>query len=325
MAGAHERHDRRDDSSAFNSREFYLLQNYNMPGYGLGAGVYTNSNGEVKFGEAMSLSSENWQLFFQSGRYFIRNWDYGANWQLGLTEDSRSIPRLYPRSGSVGQQWTLNKVNGGYEMINGLWGPGTTFALPQGWPMAAMRSEADGAVWNITNNPSAAVAKPIVGDMLSKVEGFQVLSSSTSSAASTSSATSNASLDSRSSPLPADSTPTSSLPSAPTSSNSSSASTSSTPSISGGAIAGIVVGAVVLFSAIAFALWFLLVKRRQARKGHHNPYEMHGNVAAEKYAHYHVAELPVPPAELACQDKDTVGRAELHSKWGDAGTVRGGR
>lgn len=153
MAGAHERHDRRDDSSAFNSREFYLLQNYNMPGYGLGAGVYTNSNGEVKFGEAMSLSSENWQLFFQSGRYFIRNWDYGANWQLGLTEDSRSIPRLYPRSGSVGQQWTLNKVNGGYEMINGLWGPGTTFALPQGWPMAAMRSEADGAVWNITNNP----------------------------------------------------------------------------------------------------------------------------------------------------------------------------
>jgi hypothetical protein len=32
-----------------------------------------------------AYSSENWQLFFDSSIYFIRNYDYGADWQLGVT------------------------------------------------------------------------------------------------------------------------------------------------------------------------------------------------------------------------------------------------
>lgn len=153
MAVALERHVRRDDSPAFDSRMFYTLNNLNLPRYTLSAGMYTESNGAINLTDYGSLSSENWQLFFQSGRYFIRNYDYGAKWQLGLTEDSRTVPKLYPRSGSISQQWTLNKVNGGWEMVNELWGAGTAFALPRNWPMAAMRSEPDGTVWNITSNP----------------------------------------------------------------------------------------------------------------------------------------------------------------------------
>ncbi|KAH7405865.1 hypothetical protein DE146DRAFT_425714 [Phaeosphaeria sp. MPI-PUGE-AT-0046c] len=297
MAVAHEHHLRRDDGSAFNSREFYLLQNFNMPSSSLSAGTFVNTNGEVKFSEAMKLSSENWQLFFQSGRYFIRNWDYGANWQLGLTEDSRLIPRLYPRSGSLGQQWTLNKVEGGWEMVNELWGAGTTFALPRGWPMAAMRSEADGAVWNITNNPSAAVAKPITGEMLSKVQGFQAVSSAPSSTPTTSTTSiapsaisATHTFDVTGSPLSGGSTPTTSLTFA---TGSSSLASSSPTSLSGGAIGGIVAGAVVLVSAIVFALWFFVIKKRNARKRNGNPYEMPGHgVVAEKYAHYHGLESP---------------------------------
>jgi hypothetical protein len=153
MAIVQMRQDRQDVSPAFDPKMFYTLNNLNLPNYTLSAGIYTDTNGATNLTAAGSYSSENWQLFFQSGRYFIRNYDYGAKWQLGLTEDSRSTPRLYPRSGSISQQWTLNKVDGGWEMVNELWGEGTTFALPKNWPMAAMRSEADGRVWNITSNP----------------------------------------------------------------------------------------------------------------------------------------------------------------------------
>jgi hypothetical protein len=158
MSDAHLYQFRRDDSPAFDSTSYYTLNNLNLPSYTLSAGVFLDTNGATNITAYGTVSSENWQFFYQSGRYFIRNYDYGSKWQLGLTEDSRSTPKLYPRSGSLGQQWTLNKVNGGWEMTNGLWGEGTMYALPKNWPLPAMRSEADGTVWNITSNPRLAKA-----------------------------------------------------------------------------------------------------------------------------------------------------------------------
>jgi hypothetical protein len=153
MAATHPHYSRRDEASAFDSKMFYTFNNPTLSQYSLSAGIYTDTNGAINMTAAGGLSSENWQLFFQSGRYFIRNYDYGAKWQLGLTDDSRSVPKLYPRSGSTSQQWTISKVDGGWEMVNGLWGKGTVFALPKDWPIPAMRSEAEGSAWNITANP----------------------------------------------------------------------------------------------------------------------------------------------------------------------------
>ena len=144
---------RRDDAPSFDSKMFYTLRNPNAPTGSLSSGIYTDTNGAINMTLDGSLSSENWQLFFQSGRYFIRNYDYGAKWQLGITEESRSIPKLYERSGSVSQQWRLLKVGDGWHLVNELWGEGTVFALPRGWLVPAMRSEMDGATWNITSNP----------------------------------------------------------------------------------------------------------------------------------------------------------------------------
>jgi hypothetical protein len=49
-----------------------------------------------------SYSSENWQLFFQDGVYFIRNYDWGADWQLGVNSTDRSVPQMLEAAGLLG-------------------------------------------------------------------------------------------------------------------------------------------------------------------------------------------------------------------------------
>jgi len=144
---------RRDDAPAFKPKEYYTIRNPNSATNSLSAGFQMDTNGGIRMVSFNTTSSENWQLFFQSGRYFIRNWDYGARWQLGLTEESRSIPKMYPRNGSLSQQWRISRSGDGWRLVNELWGDGTVFAQPVGWEVPAMRSEMDGATWNITVNP----------------------------------------------------------------------------------------------------------------------------------------------------------------------------
>lgn len=152
MIVANERHVPRDDSPDFDSREFYTIKIPNIPGGGLNAGNSKDTNGGVRLDKVSKTSSENWQLFFQSGRYFIRNYDYGPRYQLGVTEEDRTSPRLYRTSGSVTQQWTLSKVNGGWEIGNELWGAGARYTLPPDSAQPLMRMETDGSPWNITIN-----------------------------------------------------------------------------------------------------------------------------------------------------------------------------
>jgi hypothetical protein len=153
MLATHPHLSRRDDAPAFDPKMFYTLSPFAQPKSSLSAGISPSPNGAVNVTALGAYSSENWQLFSQSGRYFIRNYDYGATWQLGVTDDNRSVPKLYPRSGSINQQWTLNTVDGGFELSNGLWGSGAVFAFPSGSSLPAMRSEPGGGVWNITSNP----------------------------------------------------------------------------------------------------------------------------------------------------------------------------
>jgi hypothetical protein len=102
--------------------------------------------------------SENWQLFLQSGRYFIRNHDYGAQLQLGLAEDNLSTLMLYPRSGSVSQQWVIDPVPGGWRLSNGIYGTATVLSLPSGGStVPGMQREGAGETWNIISNPRYAI------------------------------------------------------------------------------------------------------------------------------------------------------------------------
>ena len=95
----------------FSPKTFYKFINPNLPNASLSAGIFQDSQGAINLTASGSLSSENWQLFYQAGRYFIRNYDYGAGYQLGLTDSSRSTPKLYPRSGKVEQQWSIISVS----------------------------------------------------------------------------------------------------------------------------------------------------------------------------------------------------------------------
>lgn len=168
--------ERRDEAAPiFSPTMFYQLLPTTYSKVSLSAGNGQGSGtGAINITDFGSVSSENWQLFPQGGRYFIRNYDYGAMYQLGLTEQSSQSPRLYIRNGKLEQQWTIKSISGGYQLINGLTGSGTSLNLPSGFILPAMRSDAGGETWNIKDNPSAAEKQPLNGTWLSEVEGFQV-------------------------------------------------------------------------------------------------------------------------------------------------------
>ncbi|KAJ4374158.1 hypothetical protein N0V83_002899 [Neocucurbitaria cava] len=108
----------------FDPKTFYRFINTEITNYTASAGIFLDTNGAIGMDKSDAYSSENWQLFPQGGRYFIRNYDYGPGFQLGLTSENRGTPALYPRSGSVAQQWSIMKVDGGWQLANGLLGNG---------------------------------------------------------------------------------------------------------------------------------------------------------------------------------------------------------
>jgi hypothetical protein len=147
---------RRDSTSSFDPKMYYSLSNPSLSGSALSFGPVNGTAKPVVMTDFKKFGTENWQLFFQSGRYFIRNRDYGAGWQLGFTgaEVKPSVPKLYPRNGSISQQWTIDQVAGGWRLGNVLMGADMVFALPNGWAVPAMRSanDTDGGLWNIGQN-----------------------------------------------------------------------------------------------------------------------------------------------------------------------------
>jgi hypothetical protein len=160
MSNAHSHQLRRQEASSFDPRMYYTLNNLVLPLFTLSAG-YADPSSESASDFSLrkinvtaygTYSSENWQLFPQSGRYFIRNYDAGSVYQLGIEGRDSTGPQLLPRSGSISQQWTLTEVNGGWEMRNELLGSGSVLAMPRGWSIPVMNSGTDGAVWNITSN-----------------------------------------------------------------------------------------------------------------------------------------------------------------------------
>ncbi|KAF2254671.1 hypothetical protein BU26DRAFT_143311 [Trematosphaeria pertusa] len=165
---------RRAVEGDFDSESFYTFHNTAMANLSLSSGIYQDTAGAINMTLEGSLSSENWQIYYQQGRYFIRNYDYG-DYQLALTESSRSVPKLMKRSGELGHQWTLTRKDGdGWQLSNGLLGNGSLLCLNQAYTgtVPGMQPSEAGANWEILINPSAG--SPKGSDLYRDVEGFEV-------------------------------------------------------------------------------------------------------------------------------------------------------
>ncbi|KAF2030350.1 hypothetical protein EK21DRAFT_37517, partial [Setomelanomma holmii] len=271
---------RRDDTPAFNSSMWYTIRNVADLNYGLSSGQSMQPQGVVDTQAAGSLSSENWQLLYQSGKYFIRNWDYGVGWQFGLTSGNRSQPQLHQiTTGGRALQWTVTKVDNGWQLANGLLGSDTIMVLNPTGALPLMQLGATNGVWNITQNPSALESKPLTGTWTSPVSDFETVTPTPSATASSSLAASVVTVSTTLSSTPSISPSTTGTTQPITNSSSSSLST--------GAIAGIVLGALLLLLGALLVVYFFIIKKKKQRK-HGNPYEVHGDTAApasEKYAY----------------------------------------
>lgn len=164
-----------DSTSPFNPRFYYRFFNDELDGTTMAVGQSPTVNTTVNMTtEQVTTSSENWQIFSQSDVYFIRNYQGGAELQLGLTSDSPTLPRLLNRSGALGQQWALNKWDDGtWRMTNMLVGNSTALGIAgAGDTQPAMDSSEGDEHWNISINISAGEIKD--EKMLSNVTNVEV-------------------------------------------------------------------------------------------------------------------------------------------------------
>ncbi|KAJ4293091.1 hypothetical protein N0V90_008373 [Kalmusia sp. IMI 367209] len=246
----------RDESSYFDSHSYYRFHHPSRPNKTLSI---TDSSGTVDMVDFRSSSYENWQIYYQHDRWFIRPYATAddqtwTNFQLGLIETSGNIgalPSLLERSGTLGQQWKFTRVdddNGGYgyKMSNELSGNQSWLSLTGTGGRPGMQSSSEGLMWEVEINPEAKA--PEVGNSYQDVDGF-VVATSSSASASTSTI-----------PSTSSSTLQSTFPPIQKSNDSSSA------PLGTGAIVGIAVGVVVLVVLAITGAYFFYSKRRKTEE-----------------------------------------------------------
>jgi hypothetical protein len=119
-------------------------------------------------------SSENWQLFYDGGVYFIRNYVYGSKYQLGVTKDNASVPQLLATDSSLGMQWNLTQDGGNWLIRNMLLGQGDLMGISADsleHTSLIMNTASNGAQWEVDINISAGT---INETMLSPFASIQV-------------------------------------------------------------------------------------------------------------------------------------------------------
>lgn len=173
--------------SPFSPSSYYRFSNANFPNTGISTG-YKHENTPPHLGLTPygSRSSENWQIYRQrtsSGRYiyFLRNYDYGAALQLGVTPEHRAVPRLLPRSGELGQQWSMDLgADGKWVLTNGLLGNASFLGVSGGGDrgeytrdVPSMNPSPDGSEhWTVLINVSAGEIRE--REALCDVQGLEV-------------------------------------------------------------------------------------------------------------------------------------------------------
>lgn len=252
--------------SFFQENVWYRLININyMDNCTLSSGVGRNTNGTLEINDLGTYSSsENWQFYFQDGRYFLRNRDYLNEWQLGFN-GSRPTPQLMPIAEDATQQWLLDKRDDETFIIkNEGMGDNMIFGLAIQNPIPQMTTNSDLAAWLIDPNLSAG---DVPEEMLQPVRVVEVTSTlSVSSLVPTSSSTSGSAT-----------TTTDSSSSAQDADQQLSSTSNSSGGLSAGAIAGIAIGAVAILVLVGLFLFW-----RRSRKWNRAP----------------------PPAPLPVKEKD---------------------
>lgn len=108
------------------------------------------------------FSTENWQLFYDTGVYYIRNHDYASQYQLGLSSSDQSTPSMMHTGSGLGMQWNITTVagdDGVWEMKNLFIGQSNVLALGSGVLNAkvpVMNTDPTDGKWIIGINPSAS-------------------------------------------------------------------------------------------------------------------------------------------------------------------------
>jgi hypothetical protein len=165
-----------NDASAFSSEAYYRFFNNIYPNNTMSSGL----NGPAPSGtevnmtqEAAFSSSENWQIFYSSGRYFIRNYNNAAQLQLGLTEDNTIVPQLLNSTGELGQQWDLTqRSDSTWRITNALTGNQTALGLAVSNTVPGMDTADSDGHWDVSINVSAGTISD--ESMLSDVQNVQV-------------------------------------------------------------------------------------------------------------------------------------------------------
>lgn len=113
--------------------------------------------------------TENWHLYFQSGRYFIRNHEHGRDWQLSLSEENQRFPMLRRRAPDLGQQWIIEEAGSAsaFRLTNELRGRDYALGLSRDGDVPTMDRVEDGSIWKIGVNTGV---DPVPSDMQDEVE-----------------------------------------------------------------------------------------------------------------------------------------------------------
>jgi len=235
------------NGSSFSPTNYYRFFNGNNTYMTLSSGQNRYSLGNVNMTTIAWSSSENWQLYPQSGRIFIRNYDFGSGFQLGISDDSLSTPRLMIKSGGLGQQWIFSQLSdSSWQITNELLGGNVYLQLPAGGtgPIMSTNNQT-GTHWVVEDNETVNVTDTT---MLTNVANLE---SPTSTRTLTPTATSQAHIVSQTSNS---STTASSCPS-----------TSNNSSLSRSSIAVLGFASTVILMAIVLLMLFSLRRRRRKR------------------------------------------------------------
>ncbi|KAF1354467.1 hypothetical protein EJ07DRAFT_182155 [Lizonia empirigonia] len=245
-------------------------------------------------GQYGTLSSENWQLFYQQGCYFIRNRDF-PSLQLGLTQDDRTIPLLRERSGSLGQQWSITRDGEGWQLMNGLLGNSSFLALAAENEVPGMSTSEQGSIWDIASNPSAGNPLDLDKNGFGEVANFEVASSSAATTPTPLSIS-----------TPAPTSVFSPVASSPIAGTDVHIEAKTRSSLAAGAISGITIGSFVLILA---AIVLALLLRRRRRKLGDNPYAARAELPdaqvtqVVKYGYHGELDGGPPRSELEARQK----------------------
>ncbi|RFU32458.1 hypothetical protein B7463_g3849, partial [Scytalidium lignicola] len=238
------------DGNPFDPTQYYRFFNSIVgTNFTLAIGDNSTSPSDPSLTAVLAFPSENWQLFFDSGVYFIRNYDYGSKYQMGVTEGNHSVPVMLPAGGGLGMQWNITKGTedvGSWVLRNRLLDQVNVFGIdPQAESknMVVMNTDQKGAQWIIDINVSAGKITDV--KMLTTFSSIQSATSTSQSTHSISTSTSTPVANPAQSQLPSDAT-------------------SHARTISAGAIAGISIGGVIVV-LIVLALLYRFYRSRQRK------------------------------------------------------------